>query len=437
MSRRQRRPVSRMIGDWLLNLLAVAGSVCIVLVILGVVFNVSIMMFRTGSMSPTITAGSIALVREIPATELDEGDVVTVDRGEETLPVTHRVVRILDSDSTSGVVTFEMRGDANESNDPKPYAESTVSRVMFSVPGVAPVIQWFSNPYVLGGLTLGATTLVLWAFWPRRGDDGSEPESTDAETETKDGAHPAPPAPSPRTTARHSIAGPAVILLAASLTAQASDTSGADTSTATETRTAHGDHLRMAASGDADQMRNLSPGHSATWTVDVWAEAPEPGDISLDIGADGTLADVHDAMTVTITMCSQRAAEADCDNGVTTLIADTSLSELRDDGTQRRELATMTTEEERRLFVTATLSESAADLGVVGDSGTVRITATGAGDELSLGPDDPDDPDRDQDDDGTLPRTGIEGWQWLLLAGGLLVAVGATLVSRRRDEVPR
>src|SRR5699024_1237387 len=99
------RPAGRIVGDWLLNLLALAGSVCIVLVILGVVFNVSIMMFRTGSMSPTITAGSIALVREIPATDMAVGDVVTVDRGEDTLPVTHRVVRILDADAGSGVVT--------------------------------------------------------------------------------------------------------------------------------------------------------------------------------------------------------------------------------------------------------------------------------------------------------------------------------------------
>jgi len=420
------RPAGRIVGDWLLNLLALAGSVCIVLVILGVVFNVSIMMFRTGSMSPTITAGSIALVREIPATDMAVGDVVTVDRGEDTLPVTHRVVRILDADAGSGVVTFEMRGDANGSNDPEPYAESTVSRVMLSVPGIAPVIQWFSNPYVLGGLTLGATTLVVWAFWPRRGEDGTEPEST----ETEDGAQRVPPASSERTAARHSFAGPAAILLAASLAAQVSATSAADTNAATETRTAHGDHLRMASLGDSDQMRNLSPGRSATWTVDVWAEAPEPGDISLDIGADGALADVPAAMTVTVTMCSQRTAEADCGDSATTLVEEASLSELRDDGGHRQELTTMSTEEERRLFVTATLAESATDLGVVGDAGTVRITATGAGDELSLGPDYPD-----RDDEGALPRTGIEGWQWLLLAGGLLVAVGATLVSRRRDEV--
>ena len=51
-------------------------------------------MFKTGSMSPTITAGSVALVREIPASEINVGDVVTVDR-EDALPVTHRVTSIV------------------------------------------------------------------------------------------------------------------------------------------------------------------------------------------------------------------------------------------------------------------------------------------------------------------------------------------------------
>src|SRR5699024_2451904 len=162
-----RRSTLARIGDLLLTLLAVAGSLCIVLVILGWAFNVSLMMFRTGSMDPTIPAGSVAVVREIPAVEMQEGDVVTVDRGEGVLPVTHRVVAIEETDPASGQVSFEMRGDANDVDDPEPYTATEVRRVMFSVPGAARIIQWFGDPYVLGGLTLGATALVIWAFWPR------------------------------------------------------------------------------------------------------------------------------------------------------------------------------------------------------------------------------------------------------------------------------
>ncbi|MDN5655800.1 MAG: signal peptidase I, partial [Kocuria sp.] len=115
----KRSPAS-WLGGALLNILAALGVVCIVLVILSFVFNVSIMMFRTGSMSPTITAGSIAFVHEIPAEKMEVGDIITADRGEKVLPVTHRVTSILDGDAQSGEVTFEMKGDANEAKDPEP-----------------------------------------------------------------------------------------------------------------------------------------------------------------------------------------------------------------------------------------------------------------------------------------------------------------------------
>lgn len=162
-----RRRGLRAAGDHLLTLLALAGGVCILLVILSWVFSISLMMFRTGSMSPTIPTGSVAVVREIPAIEMEERDIVTVDRGDGALPVTHRVVEIQDVDPATGAVTFVMRGDANAEADPHPYTATEVRRVMFSVPGAAHVLVWFGEPVVLGALTLGATVLVVWAFWPR------------------------------------------------------------------------------------------------------------------------------------------------------------------------------------------------------------------------------------------------------------------------------
>ena len=168
--RTAKRRFAAKLGDAMLTMLAVGGSICMVLVILSVVFNISIMMFRTGSMGPTITAGSIAFVREIPATEMSIGDVVTVERGDNILPVTHRVLEILETDS-DGLVTFTMQGDANKTADVEPYSVFDVKTVLFSIPKVAPIIQWFSNSLVLGGLTIGASLIVVWAFWPRENDD--------------------------------------------------------------------------------------------------------------------------------------------------------------------------------------------------------------------------------------------------------------------------
>lgn len=151
-------------GDWALTALAAAGALCIVAVIAAFAFHVTLIMFSTGSMSPTIPAGSVAVVREVPATEIDVGDVVTVDRPD-ALPITHRVTEILTTEGDR--VTFTMQGDANADPDPVPYTADTVRLVLFSVPGLAGAISSMQDPLVLGVITLLAAALVTWAFWPR------------------------------------------------------------------------------------------------------------------------------------------------------------------------------------------------------------------------------------------------------------------------------
>lgn len=153
------------IGDVLLWLAAAAGAVCIVLVVLAFTAQITLIMFRTGSMSPTIPAGSVAVVQRIPASEIEVGDIVTVDRDGE-LPVTHRVTSVAPGTS-DGQRTITMRGDANAADDPTPYSVASVRVVLFSVPGVAAVIAGMGDPLVLAGLTVAAALLVVWAFWPR------------------------------------------------------------------------------------------------------------------------------------------------------------------------------------------------------------------------------------------------------------------------------
>ncbi|WP_233550764.1 signal peptidase I, partial [Cryobacterium melibiosiphilum] len=167
--------VAGFVGNALLNLAALGGLVCLVLVVIAFAFNMTLIMFKTGSMSPTIPAGSVALVQEKPASEVLVGDVVTVDRAA-ALPITHRVTSV--SPGRGGderVIT--MRGDANATDDPVPYTVTTVRAVLGSVPGLAYVVVWMSNPLVLGAIALGASALVTWAFWPRaarRGGPGGE-----------------------------------------------------------------------------------------------------------------------------------------------------------------------------------------------------------------------------------------------------------------------
>ncbi|MDC3728680.1 signal peptidase I [Rhodococcus sp. Rp3] len=141
---------------------------CIALVIAAFFFNISLILFKTGSMAPTIPQGSMSVVQRISADDIEVGDVVTVDREAGELPVTHRVIAV--HPQRPGEALIEMQGDANPNPDPGPYRVTEVRKVLWSVPGAASVIVWFSDPLILAGLTLGAALLVLWAFWPRKGE---------------------------------------------------------------------------------------------------------------------------------------------------------------------------------------------------------------------------------------------------------------------------
>lgn len=157
-----------LVREALLWLAALGGVTCLLLAVLGQVAGFGIVLFRTGSMSPAIPAGSAALVRQVDAAALRVGDVVTVDR-DGTLPVTHRVVAVA---TPAGAVSPDVReltlqGDANDEPDPTPYRVEHARRVLASVPGIAPTVARLSSPSVLAPVTVVAAWLVAWALWPR------------------------------------------------------------------------------------------------------------------------------------------------------------------------------------------------------------------------------------------------------------------------------
>ena len=88
---RKKKGLSYWLAESVLTLLAMFGVLCVATVVAALLFDVRIMVFKTGSMSPDIPAGSVALVRMIPAEDAAIGDVTTVYR-EDQLPITHRVI---------------------------------------------------------------------------------------------------------------------------------------------------------------------------------------------------------------------------------------------------------------------------------------------------------------------------------------------------------
>ncbi|MFJ4208815.1 signal peptidase I [Paenarthrobacter sp. NPDC089675] len=172
--------------ELLLNLAAAGGAACILVVIAAVLFNVSLVLFKTGSMSPTIPAGSLAVVRGIPASEIRVGDVVTVERPGK-LPITHRVQGIQPGAGEARIIT--MKGDANSEPDPAPYVVERVRLVAWSVPGLAYPIAAAANPVVLGATSVAVAALVTWVLWPRPGLGQRRGQNLEAPGRRKGGRH--------------------------------------------------------------------------------------------------------------------------------------------------------------------------------------------------------------------------------------------------------
>lgn len=398
------------LGDAVLSIVALAGAVSIILVVLGITLNVSIMMFRTGSMEPTIPTGSIAVVREIPATEMVEDDIITVNRGDDLLPVTHRVTEIQEVDEASGMVTFVMRGDANETDDPEPYTASVVQRTMFSMPGIAPAIQSLQNPLILGGLTLGATVLVIWAFWPRNEVAAPRPS----------GAH-----------AAHGIGLPILLVLMAPTLMQHQVINDEENVTTEEIT---GQYLRLQSSGNQELMNNMVPGQPVTWAVDVSEDAPEPGEVVLELAAAGPLAAHPDAMTTEVVLCAphpdallQCHPDAGYDHQLieTSALVDTDGADL---------LGSMSSKETRRVLITSTLSEH-APAALQNTDAELSVIATGQHEQLAIGPgaDNFDDTPVSATSPDELSETGVNNL-WLVALALLLLMAGIAALLQRSPE---
>lgn len=153
---------------------AVAGLICVLAAAASMLFGIKPLVFRSGSMSPEITTGSLALARTVPATDLVVGDVVSVVNSQGTR-ITHRVY---DFESQAGnSVAVTLKGDANTQPDTEPYLITEADRIFFSVGGLGYAVEWLSSPLAifLGGAMVGG--LVMVAFRPASRSDDSDGSS--------------------------------------------------------------------------------------------------------------------------------------------------------------------------------------------------------------------------------------------------------------------
>lgn len=382
----------RWLREILLTLAALGGVACIVLTVLAFTGGFSLIMFKTGSMSPTIPAGSVALVQKVPASDLDVGDVVTVDRAG-ALPVTHRITSISPGpSSTQRVVT--LRGDANETDDPAPYMITDARIVRGSVPQLAAVIVWFGSPWVLGTITLAAAALVTWAFWPRR-HRGAVPAAGPPSADE--------PAAQRGRRAAGLLSAVAVLAAAGTMLAPAPPASASGILSVRSSLSPTGTYLL----DDTDPL---------FWDVDVDADAaPDDGTLTVDLTGRG---DPHMRVDAVVRSCDAPWSAAGCSGSSKVLArsADPALA-----GAVQRLLHTRTPDTVHlRVALTASVQGEAPGTATL----TLRATAAQSTTEQTLG------------GAAGLATTGGTSFAFLAAPAAVLIGLGVALIARRRRDAP-
>ena len=99
--------------------------------------------------------------------------------------ITHRVVSVAPAggDAPAGTVSVQMKGDANDATDPRPYIASRALVRCVTVPGVGPVVATVQRPSVAVPALVALAALIAIAFVPTGRRETTEPgslEHTDA-----------------------------------------------------------------------------------------------------------------------------------------------------------------------------------------------------------------------------------------------------------------
>ena len=112
---------------------AAVGIISLALVSFSVgAFGVRPGVVLTGSTSPSISAGDIALTKEIAIDTINEGDIVQYYDPGKGITIWHRVIEIQEK---GGSRAFIMKGDANNTPDLRPILPEQIrGRVVFVVP---------------------------------------------------------------------------------------------------------------------------------------------------------------------------------------------------------------------------------------------------------------------------------------------------------------
>lgn len=169
--------IVRLSREVFLTVGAALGLICIVATISSVAFDVKPLVFGSGSMSPAIATGDLAVSRTVDASSLERGDIVSVINAGGTR-VTHRVVEIAGQGESRQLT---LKGDDNQQADAETYTVTRVERVMFDIPKAGYVVESVTGPVglvLLGGYLVGMLALLVRGRPSDDDDDEAGPASS-------------------------------------------------------------------------------------------------------------------------------------------------------------------------------------------------------------------------------------------------------------------
>ena len=158
---------ARKTGDIAVTAAGTVGILVVIWLLVSWVFSLSVIVFVTGSMSPTMPTGTAAVVQSVSAADLRVGDVVTVHRPDSGTPVTHRVVAV-EPAAAEAERALTLKGDDNAFPDRDRYVVAEAGRVIASFPGLGSAVLTLRSPTAMIAVTVGAAMIAAWGFWPRR-----------------------------------------------------------------------------------------------------------------------------------------------------------------------------------------------------------------------------------------------------------------------------
>ena len=164
------------IWDVLSTLIVVA-----VVLLAGALVGVRLLGFQvftvlSGSMEPVYSPGDLIYVKEVDATALEDGTIITFMVSEDTV-ATHRVVGSVPDEEEPGLVRYRTKGDANNAEDGTlVHPNNILGTPVFCLPKLGYVASYISSPPGMYVAIAAAAAFLALMFIPDLFEE-DEPQS--------------------------------------------------------------------------------------------------------------------------------------------------------------------------------------------------------------------------------------------------------------------